>query len=449
MPNQDTRTKSAYLREVTQWLLKDIHWNKELHPGCTWTFSCLTTTALFWVWSAEKTLKERFFCAQRITIWLNEKKIATSMQAFVEILVRHTEYLRNQLLLACRKRMGSFSQWKTNGYIVFGMDGSEFAVPRTQSNQTAFTTNGKSKRQRRKKKKSKQIDKLRSNPRILMTTLFHCALGLPWDWRLGSKSDNERSQLLEMLPSLPKHALIVGDAGFVGYDFLSAILANSTDLIVRVGSNVKLLKQLGYVRQSANTVYIWPASAARKKQLPLVLRQVVINDGKKPIYLVTTVLSNRLSPNQIAKIYRDRWGIELYHRHVKQTLDRRKMLSRKAENAFVELEWTILGFLAMTLYACHEFNRQHLPLSLMSPAGVIRAFQRTLHDYMHQHEKRNTLRKLIVAAVKDTYKRNSNKSSRDYPRKRKHKSPGKPLIKIANKTQIQLAKELRKQSLAA
>ena len=451
MLHQDTRTKSSHLRHVTQWLLQRMIWDRSLHAKCTWTFRWLVSTALLWAWSSEQTLKERFDCAQRITIRLqSNEKIRTSMQAFVEILSRHTTYLRGKLLQACRERMRrDFPQWKTFGFVVFGRDGSDFAVPRTQSNQDAFTTDGKSPHQKRRKKKSKQASKQRNNPGILMTTLFHTALALPWDWRPGSKSDNERAQLIEMLPSLPKNSLIVGDAGFVGDDFLAAIRNREVDVIVRVGSNVTLLKQLGDVRHSADTVCVWPDAAARKNQPPLVFRLVVMQGPRHPISLITSVLSKtRLSDSQVTQLYRDHRDIEVYHRHVKQTPGRRKLLSRKAENALVELQWTILGFLAMTLYAAAELHKQGLPPDTMSAAGVFRAFRHTIRDYLHPVVASETLNTKIHASVKDDDTRASTKNSHNYPRKRKHKPAGKPIICEATKAQKKLAKQI-KRSLTA
>ena len=59
-----------------------------------------------------------------------------------------------------------------------------------------------------------------------------------------------------------------------------------------------------------------------KSQPPLVLRLIVIHNGKHPVYLVTSVLDQKeLSERDVAKAYSLRWGIEVYYRHVKQTLE--------------------------------------------------------------------------------------------------------------------------------
>ena len=64
-----------------------------------------------------------------------------------------------------------------------------------------------------------------------------------------------------MLDSLPAPALIAADAGFISYELANAILANGRELLIRVGSNVRLLKKLGYARESDDIVYLWPNKA--------------------------------------------------------------------------------------------------------------------------------------------------------------------------------------------
>ena len=99
--------------------------------------------------------------------------------------------------------------------------------------------------------------------------------------------------------------MIAADAGFVGYEYLSAIINSGRSLLIRVGSNVRLLRKLGYAQERGNTVYLWPDTAAKQEQRPLVLRLVVVHNGKHPVYLVTSVLSKRrLTDGQAAEI---RW----------------------------------------------------------------------------------------------------------------------------------------------
>jgi hypothetical protein len=247
-----------------------------------------------------------------------------------------------------------------------------------------------------------------------------------------------------MLESLPQQALIVADAGFVGYDLARAILDSGRQLLIRVGSNIRLLRHLGCARETSSTVYLWPATAAKKNFPPLILRLIVVHNGKHPVYLVTSVLSSRkLTDGQLVELYRRRWGIELFYRHLKQTFQRRKLRSAKAENARVELAWSVMGLWVMGFYALIEARRVGTAPSQVSVAAVLRAFRRTLKDYRHPVVRGQNLRDQLRTAVIDSYER-SHKSSRNYPVKKREKPPGCPIINIATWQQIKRAKHYMK-----
>lgn len=328
-----------------------------------------------------------------------------------------------------------------HGRVVFGVDGSRVELPRTRSNESAYApplVRKKRKRTRRSRQSAAARAKKAHSPQLWLTTLWHAATGLPWDWRIGPCDSSERGHLLEMLAGLPREALVTGDAGFVGYEFLRGIVASGRQLLVRVGGNVRLLQKLGYVRESAGIVYLWP-DAAQRRSPPLVLRLVVASDGKHPVYLVTSVLaSHELSDRQVCDLYRLRWGIELFYRHLKQTYQRRKLRSARADNARLELEWSLLGLWAMALDAQVELARQEVPACKVSIAGVLRAFRRILRDYLHPACSTLSLCAQIRTAVVDDYRRRS-KASRTDTRRKYQPPPGPPNIRPATRHQRQLA----------
>lgn len=449
MVHQDYRMNSAYLADAMQWLFPaSMRFDRKLRDDCSWTFQWLIRTALLWAWSAETKMADRFDCAQRLVMHLqgDQAKTKTSWQAFAEILRRHTEYLRAILTAALRRRMAKElpDRWKMFGFVVLGVDGTDIAVPLTLSNEKAFSAKKTpDKRCRRKKKGNKGADKRSAAPQILLTTLFLVRLHLPWNWRSGSRGDSERGQLRLMLDDLPEDCLIAADAGFVGYDLAAAILASGSQLVMRVGSNIRLLKKLGCVRESGDIVYLWPDKAARKNMPPLVFRLIVMQGLKNPVYLITSVLDTKeLSDHEVIEIYKARWGIEVYHRHLKQTFGRRKLLSRFGENAWIELEWSLLAVWAMGLYASVELHSQGIPLERLSFAGVLSAFREMARDYTHEANPRRTLRILLRTSLIDHYERKKPKRSRNHPRKKKHKSAGAPDIQIATAAQRNHAKRL-------
>lgn len=279
-----------------------------------------------------------------------------------------------------------------------------------------------------------------------MTLLWHVGTGLPWDWQSGPSGSSERQHMQELLDELPDHSLIIADAGFVGYDFWKSILAAKKDFLIRVGANVKLIKPLGYARENGSTVSLWPDQVARKKEPPLVLRLIVIHNGRHPVYLVTNITNKKLlSDKQACEIYHHRWGIELFFRTFKQTFGRQKLRSRNAENARMELDWSLLALWMICLLGQCELVQSGEDPFQLSPALAIKAVQFILREYRVRPESpAETLGCLLVKSQRDQYIRNGSKTSRNYPRKKKKKQIGSPTIIPATKQQIETAKELKK-----
>ncbi len=206
--------------------------------------------------------------------------------------------------------------WRVGGFVTFAVDGSRAELPRTRSHEEAYSFARRKRRSRKGRRghKSGGIHAKKSNsPQLWLTTMWHVGTGLPWDWRIGPADSSERGHWLEMLPALPPGALMAVDAGFVGYEYTRAVLHSQCHVLLRVGSNVRLLKKLGFARERASTVYLWPDREAQRREPPLVLRLVVAHTGRHPVFLVTSVLSTRdLTDQQVVELYARRWGIEVY-----------------------------------------------------------------------------------------------------------------------------------------
>lgn len=148
----------------------------------------------------------------------------------------------------------------------------------------------------------------------------------------------------------------------------------------------------------------------------------------------------------MATIYAARWGIEVFFRTFKQTFGCRKLRSRSARNAQLELDWALVGLWGVGLLGTHELSASgHDPLRL-SPAAALRAFHRTLREYRVRPETpADTLWAQLRRARLDDYRRRSAKTSREYPRKKQRLLIGIPQITRATPHQIALAHALRHQ----
>ena len=216
--------------------------------------------------------------------------------------------------------------------------------------------------------------------------------------------------------------------------------------VIRVGSNVTLLKKLGYARNSDQTVFLWPDKAAVRNQPPLMLRLVVVNNGKHPVFLVTDLPKSRLSDKQVCQIYKARWGVEVYYRSLKQTSERKKLRSQAAANVPTELNWSLAGLWGACLLGKHHHHHAAggEPLRL-SVAGVLKALRTPLREYKSHPDPGEDLTTLLDKALINNYHR-TKKDSRGYPKKRQKGPPaGKPILANATTFQKNKAKQIKQQ----
>lgn len=441
------------LKAVLDWLLAGADLSAaRFRDLCTWTPRGLTCAALLWAWSGEAALTERFTWARKIaivTLGLGALTAAT-YQAFLKMLRAWTVVLAAALVDALRRRMQEDLAERSlvGGSAVFGVDGSRLELPWTASNEAHFAPAPR----RRSKKKPKPTRRHRAraarakkanSPQMWLTVMWHVGTGLPWDWRLGPSDSSERDHLKQMIAALPAKALVTADAGFVGYEYWKALWDSGRHLLIRVGANVRLLRGLGYARERAGLVYLWPDREAARRQPPLVLRLVVAWGGRHPVYLVTSVLDGEeLSDEQVIKIYAMRWGVELFYRHFKQTFGRRKLRSHRGENAAVEATWSLLGLWSLGLHAQVALAQDGVPAGRVSVAGLLRAYRASMREYRSRPGPGESLWERLSEAVIDTYKR-SNKASRDYPRKKQSHAIGAPEIRPATGVEIELARQIK------
>jgi len=464
------------LRDALRWVLPtSIFAACRVGVKTSWKARMLAFAAVLWAWSDERTLGKRFVTARKLVIkmfrWQEEP--GTSYQGFIKALQKRKEELFAVILPQLRKlmRQSAGGCWNVAGWVLFGVDGSRVETPRTRANEGRFRPTKKRKKQRRARKgkaprltktasrqakqatKRKQVAKKQAGknskkqlagPQIWLTLFWHVGLGLPWAWKTGPVDSSERAHMLEMLGILPENSMIVADPGFVGYDNWREIEDAGHAFVIRVGANVKLLRKLGYARQSEDRVYLWPDKARKNSQPPLVLRLIAVHNGKHPIYLVTNVLSKKeLSDRAAAEIYKSRWGIEVFFRSFKQTFGRRKLRSTSPDNALLELDWSLVGLWVVYLMAVNAAIKQGESPHRVSVAGALDAVRTVIRDYRWRPESEKDLWSLLGEALIDTYVRHGSKAARNYPRKKNEKPAGKPLILSANREQLKFAKELK------
>lgn len=461
-------THRDHLSGLLNWLLPDdgIFANVKFHGNTSWSPRQLVIQALCWAWSASKNLTDAFDDSRKWSSRLLGTCPFASYTGFMGAMARWHVTFIDLLGPVLHAKMNEIAGpfWSYLQWVPIAFDGSRTTVPRTKSNEKAFCAPNyggsrtaeyrRKKRQKprrgtasAKRKKKRTVTRARIQaaqaarkqqteqktepqsapqaPQIWITMLWHMRLRLPWMWRLGPSNSSEREHVLEMLETgdFPQNTLFCGDAGFIGFPFWSAILNRGYQFLVRVGANVNLLSEnADFEVDEDGHVLCWPVAQRDANHLPLRLRLVKVVSGKTNVWLLTSILDcQQLTKDQILKLYKMRWGIEVEFRGLKQTLDQGTLGSRRDVRALVELHWSILAMAVAELLALKEQlagkSPQATPGCTPDPiqrslAQTMRALRNCLSELDSPPEPNKDLMTLLRTAVVDCYQRTSSKAAR-------------------------------------
>lgn len=443
---------SQQLREAIGWFmptesLQDL----KMHGNTKWHPAQLISLVLLWTWTVKDSLTDGFDDAYRSTRQLYGECPLTTYQGMAGAMLKWTGKLMpllqrrlHQLIVKIGGRHARVGRWSA-----IAIDGSRVSTPRTKSNERAFCAanygKGKTAKYRKKKtkglrrKKNKQAKPEPQRPQVWVTLFWHIGLALPWCWKLGPSDSSERQHAMDMIGEghFLKDTLFVGDAGFVGYDLWRSIIQKGHDFLIRVGGNVHLLRELGYEIERGgrrrDIVHCWPYAAQTGRLPPLTLRLVQVKIGKQQVWLLTSVLDpQELSRSEMRRLYMLRWGVELEFRGLKQTFERRRLRSRRADRALNELEWSLLAMAVLELFALkQQLDKRNADPRKASFAKSLRAIRLILKN-LESRDDVDDLESLLAAAQVDRYERRKSKAARYKPQAPSKPSCGAPNIKPAS-----------------
>lgn len=410
-----------------------------------WTGRLLAMLAVLMAWSGSNALVDRFEQARAalVEFYVTRRRPGRTVEGFFKALVKHGGTVLNVLCEHWRQCVQTVADnyWKIEGWLLIGVDGSKFDCPRTRANEKGLGVSGRN----------------NSGPQQLLTCLFHVASGILWGWtRDGVQGDGEPTQLKKMLHLLPPGAMLLADAGYTGYDLFKALIDRGNSFLIRVGSNVKLIRGLGYYqREAKHIVYLWPLDKQGRNRRsmprtlgnvcePLVLRLIELKDAKgRPVCLLTNVLQpQRLSDRAAGKIYRLRWGIEVMWRGLKQTMGHHKLLSKTPDRAAAELDWAMAGLWMLQLLGAKRMIQSRRSPRALSPAGTLRVLREGLSGRVR---RRRNLGAALSLMVKDPYRRRGSKTARHFPKRRPQHPPGRPEARMASTIEKRLIQRILEQ----
>lgn len=386
---------------------------------------------LLMTWCAGDSLPERFETARAfyVACFQKRRRPGKTIEGWQKALAHVPARALRAVAAVLRARLQQVfaARWLVDGFIPLGCDGSRLQCPRSQELE---------KRLGGKRKRPKRSDRDPSPPQMWVTALVHLSLGVLWSWRLGKGTASERHHLVELLPTLPRRALLIADAGFIGYELLKKLVQNQVSFLIRLSSLAPLYvhKRVPLYRFREGVFYYWPQDEQKHEQPPIVVRVLRIRSRhKKDVWLMTNVFDAAQLPLASAsRFYRWRWRNEGLFRTYKRTLGKVKLMSRTVVMAHREAEGSLLAVQLLLAHGALTVPAAANTLPTLPSARnillEIRAEIRNVTGMYLGPRQAWTYRQRLQRLRVDARKNRRDKVRRRWPGRADHKPPKPPRI---------------------
>ena len=410
---------------LTPQLWKQAHqaWRKDHQPS-RWKLKPLLWVLLRMAWCSGDSQEERFAMARAAYVAAHprERRPGETLAGFLQALAKLPMPVLRAMGTSLREQIGDrfVDPLRINGLLPIACDGARSDCPRAEELQQRLGEAGKA----------------YSAPMVYLTALVLLPLGLPWAWRWGKGTASEHTHLRDLLPTLPERSLLVADAGYLGYELFAAILRAGASFLVRLSSRAYLYTdtQTPLQRFREGIVYYWPEKFRQCGLPPLKVRLLHVRGRGGDVWLLTNILDrHQLSRRTAARIYRWRWRNEGLFRDYKRLLNKTKLYSRTVKLVHREAEGALLALQLLLLLAAGPPGRgQPLNVVLDSPRRTLLRLRGEIAALLHRLGPRQFAAYMRMLAVVRSEQccRSSAKSRQDWPRRKKHKPPKAPIIRV-------------------
>jgi hypothetical protein len=418
---------------LTPYVWRQVHQGMDRYGGSRWRPQPLVFLLLTMTWCCGESLAERFETARAfyVACYQRRRRPGKTLEGLQKALLRVPSAMLRLLAQAVRARLQQIfaKRLLVDGFIPVGCDGSSLQAPRTRELEERLGKYGKD----------------NHPPQVRVTALVHLSLGLLWSWRLGTSAASEREHLVRLLSTLPRLALLVADAGFLGYELMEKLLANNVNFLIRLSSGAPLYaaERLRLSRDGDAVVYYWPQWAQKEGKKPLPVRVLRIRGRNGDVWLMTNVFDQaKLSRKSASTFYRWRWRNEGLFRTYKRTLGKLKLMTRGVALIHREAEGSLLavqlllaqGALALSQPWQAAAPAQTPPAQTPQPSArkalleIRKEIRNVTGMYLGPRQKQSYWERLSNVQQQRRRRRRQNQVRRPWPSRAPHKPPGPPEI---------------------
>ena len=302
------RKAQSFVGCLRKFLTPDVWKQGHQHKGCPkgkrWSLQPLLLTLFIMTWCTGDSQPERFETAKAFCVAVRSKRArpGKTIHGFQRALAKTPLGVLRAVAKGVRQKLLEVlgSVLTVGGFIPLGCDGSRLLCPRVTELEQRM---GKA-------------AAANTAPQVWITALVHLSTGLLWSWWIGKGDASERHHLERLVPTLPRKALVVTDAGYQSFRLALCLLGNGVDFLVRASSNTTLYTAEATMLEHwvEGVVYWWTKEAQREGLPPLRLRLLRVRGRKHDVWLLTSVLEAERLPHALAaRFYKMRWENEVFH----------------------------------------------------------------------------------------------------------------------------------------
>jgi hypothetical protein len=399
---------------------------------------CLAITFWTFLWQILNPGSSCREAVRKVMAWfalLGRPKLSEDDSPYCQARKRLPKPILKKVLLATAQtaEQGARQNWRFHDRHVKVADGTTVLARDTRKNQRSFP-------QHRNQAPGCGF------PLVRVVALFSLATGALLAFATGNKHDAELQLFRCYLWKLLNQAdILLADRGFCDYVTLASLkIKRAVDCVLRLQHcrphDLRRGKRLGkwdrlviwqkpITRTRTATRKLWN-SLPEQMTLRLIAYPVHIPGFRvRKIFLVTTLLDPITYPAvELAELYLRRWGVELFLRHIKTTLQM-EMLSGKSP-AVLQRE-ILMHFIAYNLIRClmvqaasisgHDLTR----LSFKGSLDTVRHFSQVIAQAKTRKQQNQLLTNMLSVLVNDLL---PDRPHRVEPRTRKRRPKPFPLM---------------------
>lgn len=294
-----------------------------------------------------------------------------------------------------------------HGLCVKVLDGTTTSLPDTPKNQRAYPQPGSQKPGC-------------GFPLLRLVGVFSLSTGALLDYARGDKHQHELGLLRRLMHVFKAGDLVLADRGFSTYTLLALLQARGVHCLFRLHQARPADLRKGQRLGKRDRLFTWDKPIQRPRYLPKAIWKSIAQQLSvrvlrcslhvpgfrvRSVTLVTTLVDAKKYPAEdLARLYAERWRVELWFRDIKTTMGMEVLRCKSPKMVHKELEMFFIAYNLIRCLMAQASSQHHVGMGWLSFKGTvdsIRQFATAIAQAHSRKKQKQLLDKLLEVIARD------------------------------------------------